>query len=74
MGPLDSPSKVTCSMCKPHELILVIEIHACKVLPSHMTMGYHTDVYLNQMGEGHRVGHRSIGEAIKSDMFNVQTS
>ena len=75
MCPLDSPSKVICSMYNLMNLfLLVIEIHVFKVLLSHMTMGYYTDLYLNQMSESQKVRHGSIGWSIKSDLFNVQTS
>ena len=49
-----------------NSFLLVIEIHAFKVSPSHMTMCHHTDLYLDQMGESQRVGHGSIGWSIKS--------
>ena len=45
--------------------LLVVEIHAFKVLPSHMTMGHHTDPHLNQMGESQRSDRGPLGSPSK---------
>ena len=63
MDPLDSPSKVTCSMCKPHEFnLLATAIHASKVLPrpsfeqggTWLKMAENGGLWLSQMEETQR--------------------
>ena len=56
--------------------LLVIEIHALKVLPSPHTFALLgvTDLCLDQMGKTQKVGHVPIGQSIKSDLLNMQTS
>ena len=53
--------------------LLVTEIHAFKVLPgphAFALLGV-TDLCLDQMGKTQKVGHGSIGQSIKSDLFNA---
>ena len=56
--------------------LLVTEIHAFKVLPSPHSFALLgvTDLWLGQMGKTQKVGHVSIGESIKGDLFNMQIS
>ena len=66
MDPLDSPSQVTCSMCKPHELIPssycdpYIQVLPWPSFQQGGKMAENGGLWLNQMEETQRVRHGSI--------------